>query len=444
MKKHRFQPAQALALSFLSAILVGTFLLWLPFSTESGRISLVDAFFTATSAICVTGLTVRDTATFFSPAGQAVILALVQLGGLGIMTFSTMILLVAGRKISFQDRIAVQEDFSPKAIKDFRFLIRDIFLYTAAVELAGSLSLYFSLVKQFPWKRAVVLSVFHSISGFCNAGFSLFSDSLVSYRENVWLNATMILLIVLGGLGFLVQKEVLGVLSRIPKRKKFQLSLHAKLVLVVSSGLVVGAFGLFLWMEADHSLKALSPKGKVLASVFQAVTPRTAGFNTVDMAALGTATSLLLMLLMFIGASPGSTGGGVKTSTVGVIFAFLRSKIMAKDSVGLFYRTIPSETITKSLTAISLALALVFLSSFVLVLNQPAIVLRDALFEVFSAFGTVGLSLGLTPRLNALGKIVIVLTMYIGRIGPLILLSAMSRHRPKGKFDYAEESVMIG
>jgi len=360
------------------------------------------------------------------------------------MTFSTMILLVAGRKISIADRIAVQEDFSHLGIKDFRSLLRDIFFYTIAIELAGSLSLFFSFLRHFPWPRAVALSFFHAISAFCNAGFSLFSDSLVAYREDIWLNMTMILLIVLGGLGFLVQKEILGMISAFFRRKKVQMRLHSKLVLVVSICLILFSFGLFLWTEWSHSLNGFSLKGKVLASLFQVVTPRTAGFNTVDIATLGTATALFLMLLMFIGASPGSTGGGVKTSTVGIVFAYLKSKILAKDSVGLFYRTIPSDTVVKALTAVILAFILIFLSSFAIMLKQPELNMKDAMFEVFSAFGTVGLSMGITSSLSAFSKIVLILTMYIGRIGPLVLLSALSRNRPKGKFEYVEESVMIG
>ncbi len=433
-----------MAISFLLTILLGTFLLCLPFSTKSGHISPVDALFTATSAVCVTGLIVQDTWTFFSSAGHVIIIVLIQLGGLGIMTFSTMFLLVAGRTISITDRIAVQDGFSPISIKDFRSLIRDVFLYTIAIELAGSLSLFFNFLKYFPWKKAVALSFFHAISAFCNAGFSLFSNSLMAYREDIWLNMTMVLLIILGGVGFLVQKEVVGMVSSILKRKKVRMRLHSKLVLVVSLCLIFFSSGLFFWMEWGRSLKTFSLKGKVLASLFQAVTPRTAGFHTMDLTMVGTATAFLLMLLMFIGASPGSTGGGVKTSTVGVIFAFLRSKILAKDSVGLFRRTIPLDTIIKAFTAVSLALTLIFLSSFVLVLDQPELSTRDAVFEVFSAFGTVGLSMGITSKLGPLSKIVLVLTMYIGRIGPIVLLSAFSRRRPKGKFTYVEESVMIG
>ncbi len=431
-------------MSFLLAILSGAFLLWLPISTTSVRLSPVDALFTATSAICVTGLTVLDTATSFSPIGQAVILVLIQLGGLGIMTFSTMILMVAGRRISVMDRIAVQDGFSSTAIKDFGSLIRGVFLYTAIIELAGSLLLFVGFVKRFPWNRAAVLSVFHSISAFCNAGFSLFTDNLVSYRDDVWLNTAFILLIVLGGLGFLVQRDVVEALTGLLRRRRAPLKLHSKMVLFASFSLTVIPFGLFLGMEWDRSLKALSLKGKALASLFQVVTPRTAGFNTIDLTGLGAATTLLLMMLMFIGASPGSTGGGVKTSTIGVIFAFLRSRILARDSAGLFRRTIPMDIVIRAFAAVSLALLLVFLSSFLLLLSQPGLSLKDAVFEVFSAFGTVGLSLGITSRLDGLGKIVLILTMYVGRIGPLVLLAAFSRFRAKGKFEYVEESVMIG
>jgi trk system potassium uptake protein TrkH len=442
--KSRFQPAQMLAFSFLGTILLGTLLLWLPASARSERLSLIDAAFTSTSAVCVTGLTVRDTSSAFSPFGQGVILGLIQLGGLGIMTFSTMILLVAGRKIAIADRVAVQEDFSPVATKDFRSLIRDIFLYAMAIEAAGSLLLLAGFLRRFPLGRAIPLAVFHSVSAFCNAGFTLFSDNLAGFRGDGGINVTIIALIVLGGLGFLVLKDVTEYAAGVVHRKRARLMLHSKLVLTMTLGLILIGFGLFLGLEGKGALAGLSTRDKVLASLFQAVTPRTAGFNTIDLAAVGSATGLLLMVLMFIGASPGSTGGGVKTSTIGVLAAFLRSKIMARDSVGLFRRTLPAATILRALTAVLLALALVFLASFLILVGQPDLGMRNAVFEVFSAFGTVGLSLGATARLNGFGKIVIILTMFIGRIGPLALLSAFSRQRAKGRFDYAEESVMTG
>jgi trk system potassium uptake protein TrkH len=443
MRSSKFQPARVLAVSFISAILLGSFLLWLPFSTTAARLSPVDAAFTAASAVCVTGLTVQDTGTVFSPVGQAVILVLIQLGGLGIITFSTMILIVAGRQISISDRITVQGGFTPSAIKDFRSLIKDIFFYTMAIELAGTILLYLSFIKRAPSGRAVVLSVFHSISAFCNAGFSLFPDNLMGYREDIIVNITVIVLIILGGLGFFVQREVVGVVSGFLKRRKRALTLHSKIVIFISFYLTVIPLAMFFLMEGSRSLRGFSLKEKIMASFFQVVTPRTAGFNTVDMTALGPATVLLLMLLMFIGASPGSTGGGVKTSTFGVVFAFLRAKFRARDKASLFRRTIPSDLVIGAFAAISLALAVAFLSSFLLVLVQPGLTIKETAFEALSALGTVGLSMGITPRLVPAAKIILIVTMYIGRIGPLILLAAFGRSRPRGNFEYVEESVMI-
>ncbi len=424
--------------------MAGTFLLLLPFSTKSGHISLVDAFFTATSGVCVTGLIVQDTATYFTPFGQTVILILFQLGGLGIMTFSTLILLVAGKRISIKDRIIIQQGFHHGAPKDFKSLIKNIFLYALTLEAAGTLSLFLRWQKDFPWQKALSYSVFHSISALCNAGFSLFSRSFISYRSDTWINITLFLLIILGGVGFLALQEMKEVFSGVLRRRKTRISLHTKLVLTLTSFLVVFSFVLFLAIEWNHSLKMFTLKEKIFSSIFQVVTPRTAGFNTMDLNSLSFSAVLLLIMLMFIGASSGSTGGGVKTSTIGVILGFLKSKITARDSVNLFRRTLPLESVMKAFTVITLALCVIFFSSFILLLTQPVASMKEALFEVFSAFSTVGLSLGITPKLSSLGKIVIVLTMYIGRIGPLTLLYAFSRQKAYGRYEYVEETVMIG
>jgi trk system potassium uptake protein TrkH len=392
----------------------------------------------------VTGLIVQDTATYFTPFGQAVILILFQLGGLGIMTFSTLILLVAGKRISIKDRIIIQQGFHHGAPEDFKSLIKNIFLYTLTLEAAGTLSLFLRWQKDFPWQKALSHSVFHSISAFCNAGFSLFSRSFLSYRGDAWINITLFLLIILGGMGFLVLHEMKGVFSGALRRRKAKISLHTKLVLTLTSLLIVFSFALFLAIEWNHSLRMFTLKEKIFSSLFQVTTPRTAGFNTMDLNSLSFAAVLLLILLMFIGASSGSTGGGVKTSSVGVILGFLKSKITARDSVNLFRRTLPQESVMKAFTVITLAICVIFLSSFILLLTQPVASMKEALFEVFSAFSTVGLSLGITPKLSSLGKIVIIFTMYIGRIGPLTLLYAFSRQKAFGRFEYVEETVMIG
>jgi trk system potassium uptake protein TrkH len=440
----KFSPSQFLAISFLAAIALGTGLLLLPFSTRSGHISFIDALFRSTSSVCVTGLTVQDTASSFTGFGQAVNLFLFQLGGLGIMTFSTLILLVAGKKISFTDRVIIQHGFHPSSPKNVKTLIQSIFLYTLGLEAAGALVLFLHWRKEFPFGRDVFLSVYHSISAFCNAGFSLFSTSFESFRNDTWINLTLVFLIVLGGIGFLVLQESKNAIRAFLKRKKPRLSLHAKIVLSFTFFLIAIPFVLFLAVEWNSTLQNFSVKEKILSTLFQVVTARTAGFNTMNLGILSFPSVMLLILLMFIGASPGSTGGGIKTSTFGVIFAFLKSKITARESVNLFYRTLPLEMIMRAFTVVTLSFSILFLSTFIISLAQPHFQMKSVIFEVFSAFGTVGLSLGITPKLNTLSKIVIILTMYIGRIGPLTLLWAFSRKKSLGRYEYLEETVMIG
>ena len=433
-----------LAISFAAAILRGALVLMLPFCTTSGRISFIDALFTSTSAICVTGLIVVDTATYFTTAGQLVILLLIQLGGLGVMTFSTMILLAAGRSITISDRILVQEGYHPGSPRDFRTLVKNIFLFTAVIEGAGFILLFLRFLKSDPWPRALLSGLFHSISAFCNAGFSVYSENLMGFRGDIVVNLAITHLIIFGGLGFLVIGEVTKAAAGILKGIKVRLSLHSKLVLTTTTALIVGSFFIFLALENSGALRSFSWKDKILASFFQIITPRTAGFNTINLTTLGTAAVLLQMFLMFIGASPGSTGGGVKTSTFGVVLAFIRSKIAARDSVHLFYRNIPQNNVLKAFTLIALSISLVFIVGFVVLVSQPGMLMKEVFYEVFSGFGTVGLSLGITPQLNVLSKSMIILVMYAGRIGPLTLLLAFSRRRALGKYDYVEENVLIG
>jgi trk system potassium uptake protein TrkH len=443
-KEIRFNPAQFLAISFIATIFVGTILLSLPFSTTSGHISFTDALFTSTSAVCVTGLIVQDTGIYFSPVGQVIIMFLFQIGGLGIMTFSTLVLLVAGKSIAIKDSITLKEDFLHTSSLRVQSLIKNILLYTLCLESLGTLFFYLSFNHKFSTGKALFHSVFHSISAFCNAGFCLYRDSFESFKGNVWINMNLIVLIILGGLGFMVLRETLGSFSNILRKKRVRFSLHTKLVFGVTLILLIFSALLFFILESHYSLKDFSLGEKILSSVFQVVTPRTAGFNTMDLNALGFGVVFLLIVLMFIGASPGSTGGGVKTSTIGAVFAFLKSRLSARESVSLCHRTIPFKLVTKAFTVITLGISVICVSVFILLISQPGVNMKEVFFEVFSAFGTVGLSLGLTPRLNDIGKIVIIMTMYIGRIGPLTFLYAFSRERAKGKYDYVEESVMIG
>lgn len=440
----KFSPAQFLAGSFLAVIALGTGILLLPITTNSGHISFIDALFRATSSVCVTGLTVNDTSSFFTPFGQIVNMVLFQLGGLGILTFSTLILLVSGRKITIKDRIIIQQGYHPSSPRDVKTLIKNIFIYAMSLEAAGACLFFIHWHRSFPIGQSILYSVYHSISAFCNAGFSLFSDSFESFRNDAWTNLTLVFLIVLGGIGFLVLQEGKDFFFARIKRKRLRLSLHSGIVLTFTSLLIVLPFFILLIVEWNRSLLDLTIKEKILTCLFQTVTARTAGFNTINLNFFSFPALMLLILLMFIGASPGSTGGGIKTSTFGVIFAFLKSKITARETVNVFYRTIPLETVMRAFTVVTLSFSVIFFSVFIISLVQPEFDMKSVVFETFSAFGTVGLSLGITPQLNSLSKLVIIVTMYIGRIGPLTLLWAFSRMRPHGRFEYLEETVMIG
>jgi len=448
-KKHifreiRFHPAQFLAISFVVTIFIGTILLWMPFSTTSGHISLTDALFTSTSAVCVTGLIVQDTGSYFSPVGQIIIMVLFQIGGLGIMTFSTLILLVAGKSIAIKDSITLKEDFLHASSIRVHSLIKNVILYTFCLESLGTLFFFLNFNQKFSAGKALFHSVFHSVSAFCNAGFCLYKDSFESFKGNIWVNLNLVVLIILGGLGFVVLRETVGSISNILRKKRVRFSLHTKLVYRMTLVLLAFSAVLFFILESSHSLKGFSTTEKILSSIFQVVTPRTAGFNTMDLNTLGLGMVFFLIILMFIGASPGSTGGGVKTSTIGAVLAFIKSRLLARESVSLCHRTIPFKLITKAFTVITLGISVISVSVFILLISQSGVSMKEVFFEVFSAFGTVGLSLGLTPKLNDIGKIVIIMTMYIGRIGPLTFLYAFSRESAKGRFDYVEESIMIG
>ncbi|MBC7349437.1 MAG: hypothetical protein H5U05_05635 [Candidatus Aminicenantes bacterium] len=405
---------------------------------------LIDALFTSTSAICVTGLIVVDTPSFFSPLGQGILLVLIQLGGLGIMTFSSFILLTAGRRVSLTDKLVVEGSFRPLVISDFSSLLRDVFLFTFGFELLGAALLLLKFSVGAPFSRALVLSVFHSVSAFCNAGFSLFSDSLKAFRGDLLVNLVMIFLIVFGGLGFFVLQEIKLAFRHGIRKERVKFSLHTKFVVAVTLGIILSGAVLIFLLEFKHGLSGLPLKDKVLASLFQVVSARTAGFNTVDIGSLSMASILLLVFIMFVGASPGSTGGGVKTTTFGLIFAFLRSRLEGYEVTQIFSRGIRNEDVIKAYTLVSLALSLVFASTVALLVIQPELALKEALFEVVSAFGTVGLSLGITPQLHPLSKLILVVTMYLGRIGPLTMLYAFSRVKPAGHYQFVEESIMVG
>ena len=428
--------------TFLSAIFIGSILLMLPFSTTAKSINIEDALFTATSAVTVTGLIVKDTPNDFTFFGEMVILTLIQFGGLGFMTFSTLIILLMGKSISLSDKIMIENVFTAGSYKNTSDLIKKIFLLTLGFEIGGAVLLYTQLSDLKSGER-ILSAIFHSISAFCNAGFSVFSNSFESYQSRIGVNAILMILIISGGIGFLVLNE-LSLLMRRKIKNVSKLSLHSKLVVITSLILVFSGFAVIFLEELANHQNHLPIGSKLLTALFQSVTARTAGFNTINLNLFATASVFILLIMMFIGASPGSTGGGIKTSSVGMFFAYLRSQFHGRENVDLFYRNIPSRTVEKAFMVMFLSLVLIS-TSFILVMTfDKQFSLSQLLFEVVSAFGTVGLSLGITPGLSLGSKIVIMLTMFIGRIGPLTLLVALSRKESRAVFQYPEENIMIG
>lgn len=449
---HRaFHPAQLLIVSFAVAILIGTSLLMLPVMVNCDSLDFIDAFFTATSAVCVTGLIVVDTSTKFTPLGQTIILLLMQIGGLGIMTFSIVFVLIAGKKISFKERLMIQDSFTHSPTKDIRTIVISVIKLTLAVEFIGATLLFIRWSGDFPFMQALFISVFHSVSAFCNAGFSLFPNSLMDYKADLMINLTVTTLILTGGIGFLVIMDLHHFLFQREGQRK-RLSLHSKLVLITSSVLVVVGTVLFYILERDNVLEGIGLGEGILVSYFQSVTARTAGFNTVDFAILSPEALFFIIMLMFIGASPGSTGGGVKTSTLGVLVALSKNRYLGRDEVSLFKRTIPKDVVGRAISIMIISLVVVILFVMLLLIVEKGEMgyldrrahFLSILFETVSAFGTVGLSTGVTAGLTVTGKLLVSLLMFIGRLGPLTIALAVGRRMAEGRFSYSEERVMTG
>jgi len=433
-------PARLLATGFAAVIAFGTLLLTLPPATTDGRgLPVVDALFTATSATCVTGLTVFDVSAVLTTFGQVVLLLLIQAGGLGVMTVTTLFVYAIGRRISLRSDMTISESLGQPRLASTGRLVKDVALLTLVVESVGALILTVAFSGDFPLGRALYYGVFHSVSAFCNAGFSLFGPNLLDYVTNVPVNLTTISLIVVGGLGFVVLSEILAL------RRGRRLSLHSRVVLKATAVLiVVGTLSVLAFEFANPAtLGALSPGGKVLAALFQSVTPRTAGFNTVVVGSLLQPTLLILTILMFIGASPGSTGGGIKTTTFVTLLASVRSALRRREDVEMGERRLPHETTTKAWVITVLSAGLVLTAILILLATEGA-PLMDVTFEAVSAFGTVGLSTGLTPELTVAGRVLLSLVMYAGRVGPLTLAVALTRQdRPAG-WRLPEERVIVG
>jgi trk system potassium uptake protein len=468
----RFHPAQVVVMSFGAVIAIATVLLALPLSSQTGRSTgWIDAFFTATSATCVTGLTVvADTGTYFSTAGQLIILSCIQIGGLGLMTFTTVFLIATGRRLAIADRIAIQESFYHSPTGQVGTLIRYIVFATLLTEAlgAGLLASWWLYTGAFTSPgHAVYSAVFHSISAFCNAGFSLYSDSATRFQNDPLVLGILSTLIVAGGLGFLVgldvkeylQQRFLSRLLTRQARKRVEairprprISLHSKFVLTVTGSLLLLGTLSYYFLERGGVLRGMSVLDAVLNSWFCSVTARTAGFNTVDYANFGGPALLCTMVLMFIGASPGSTGGGVKTSTFGLIVTYALFRWRGHEVPHAFGRTIPRETVDRATAVVVAAVGIVILAASLLMATEatgsgPAASRErflPVMFETFSAFGTVGLSMNFTAGLSGAGKLVLAVLMFVGRVGPLTLALAIGTRSKPAKFRYADENVMVG
>jgi trk system potassium uptake protein TrkH len=438
-------------LSYVGAILVGTLLLSAPISWREGvEVKPVDALFTATSAVCVTGLIVKDTGFDFSSFGQGVILLLIQIGGLGLMTFSTFFVYLMGRRVGLRERVIVRDSFGDLLGDDPRTFVTNILKMTLCIEATGAILLYWRFSREFDTDRAAFLAVFHSISAFCNAGFSLFSTSFMKYRSDIWVVGVIVALIVVGGLGFLVLADI----ARRPRRKRKAgarpLSLHTKMVLVVSGGLIViGTIACF-FLEMNNTLADNSLGDRIMSSVFLSVTSRTAGFNTLDTSVLSSAALFVVMMLMFVGASPGSTGGGIKTTTFGIFLALARARLRGHEEVNLFRRTVPREVVNRSIAVFAASFSVVLLFCLALLVTERGSLggekdlFRNVAFETLSAFGTVGLSTGMTSLLTTAGRLLVSALMVIGRIGPLTMVMALAGAQKRIWYEHPREAVMIG
>ncbi|RJR26199.1 MAG: hypothetical protein C4574_07610 [Candidatus Latescibacterota bacterium] len=443
----KLHPAAIIVYSYLIVILVGTLLLSLPAASTGEPLELIDAFFTATSALCVTGLGVVETGAAFSVFGKAVILALIQTGGLGVMTFSVVFFFFLGRGFSARGRWIITESFMPSPIRNVASLLASIFLFTFIAEGVGALLLFLAMRNDMATGPALFAGVFHSVSAFCNAGFSFFGTSFVRFRGNVLVNATICCLIVLGGIGFPVIYELASRARAKRMRRRVALSLHSRAVLTMTAVLILAGAGLVFVLEWGNELAPLAPKDKVLASLFQSITARTAGFNTLDVGSLSVATLFILVMLMFVGASPGSCGGGIKTTSLAVLVAILSSRIRGRVRTSLFRRTIPTETVSRSLAVFILAVITLTAGIVLLLMTQqppPREYFLTYVFEAVSAFGTVGLSMGVTPALNTIGKLIIIVLMLLGRVGLLTVAYVVTSRRVASPYQYGEEKVMIG
>lgn len=446
-RRWRLSNTQVIALGFFVVILIGSVILSLPIATRSGKsVGYINALFTATTSTCVTGLIVGDTYTTWSLFGQIVILCLIQVGGLGFMAIATLVSLMLRRNISYKERLVISESISVSETSGVVRITKHMLLGTLIFEGIGAILLAIRFIPEFGVAGGIFKGIFHSVSAFCNAGIDLMGEkapysSLISYQSDWIVNLTIMPLIVIGGLGFYVWEDIYR------SRRWRKLHLHSKMVILMSVILIFAGAVLFFLMEYRNpdTIGNAPWHTKVLASLFQSVTPRTAGFNTVDQSKLTGASAFLTMVFMFIGAAPGSTGGGVKVTTVGILIFTAISTMRSSQDVNMFGRRIEPHTVKRAITIVLVSLCIVILGIIVLSVCQPQAQLSDIIFEVVSAFGTVGLTVGITPQLDAVSKLVLIIIMYLGRVGVLtIALSLMAKGLGReNSFRYPKGKILV-
>lgn len=448
MKKIFFNisPTQTIVLGFAVIIIIGTMILGLPISTADGtHTEFTTALFTATSAVCVTGLVIKDTGTYWSEFGIIVIAFLIQAGGLGFMSIAIMFIVFIGKKVSLKEKLLMQEALNQNSLIGLVSLTKYVFFGSFIIQFIGAALLSIQFIPDFGFLKGLGYSFFHSISAFCNAGFDITGGktSLTMYKDNFIVSFTIILLIIIGGIGFTVFKDI------VVCRKFHIMSLHSRIVIIITVILLLSGLVLFCFLEWNNSetIGNLSTGGKILASFFQSTTTRTAGFNTIDTDKMTVPSKFLTILFMFIGGSPGSTAGGIKTTTLAVIIILLFSVLKGKDDTEVFKRRLPVSIINRALIITIISVFFVGTVTFLLTITEVSnnFSFLEIFFEVISAFGTVGLSLGITSELSVLGKFIIIITMFAGRVGLLSLLIAITfkQREYKQKFRYPKEKILI-
>ena len=442
-RNFKLKGVQILALGFILVILVGALILTLPISTTSGEsTNFLDALFTATSAVCVTGLIVVDTGTYWNMFGQTVIMILIEIGGLGFMSFTTFIAIILGKKITLRERLILQDAMNTFNIQGLVKMVKYVLVFTVSVQFFGALLFSTQFVPEYGLGRGMFYSIFHSISAFCNAGFDIFGNfsSLTSYNSNAVVILVASALIIIGGLGFTVWSELYS------SKSLKKVSLHSKMVILMTTVLVLGGTVLMFLFENKNvnTIADMSFIDKVMNSFFASVTPRTAGFNSIPTDGMTTAGQFLTIILMFIGGSPGSTAGGIKTTTIGILIVTIVCVIKGREDAEVFKRRFSKELVYRAFTLIFIGLSLVIVVTMLLSYTEKGASFMALFYEAVSAFGTAGLTLGLTSELSNIGKVLIIFLMYLGRVGPLTVVLSITRKRINSGIKYPEGKILIG